>query len=81
MELKNTDTNELEPHVCMDKFANECNKFAISIVDHAYGEEKGNEHMIEQFCCVLRAGLKWLKCENVPLKEVKNNIPTVFDDI
>ena len=72
---------ELEPHECMDKFNNECNNFAISIVDHAYGEEKGNEHMIEQFCCVLRAGLKWLKCENVPLKEVKNNIPTVFDDI
>ena len=72
---------ELEPHECMDKFNNECNNFAISIVDHAYGEEKGNEHMIEQFCCVLRAGLKWLECENVPLKEVKNNIPTAFDDI
>ena len=34
MELKNTDTNELEPHKCMDKFANECNKFAISIYRH-----------------------------------------------
>ena len=52
----------LEPHEYMKNFNEACNKFAISIVDHAYGEEKGNEHMIEQFCCVLRAGLKWLKC-------------------
>ena len=70
MELKNTDTNELEPHVCMDKFANECNNFAISIVDHAYGEEKGNEHMLEQFYRLINVGLKLLKCENVSLEEV-----------
>ena len=70
MELKNTDTNELEPHECMDKFNNECSKFAISIVDHAYGEEKGNEHMIEQFYRLINVGLKLLKCENVSLEEV-----------
>ena len=61
---------ELEPHECMDKFTNECNNFAISIVDHAYGEEKGNEHMIEQFYRLINVGLKLLKCENVSLEEV-----------
>ena len=60
----------LEPHEYMKNFNEACNKFAISIVDHAYGEEKGNEHMIEQFYCILRAGLKLLECENVSLKEV-----------
>ncbi len=70
MELKNTDTNELEPHEYMDKFNNECNNFAISIVDHAYGEEKTNEHMIKQFCCLINVGLKLLKCENVSLEEI-----------
>ena len=70
MELKNTDTNELEPHEYMDKFNNECNKFAISIVDHAYGEEKDNKHMLEQFYRLINVGLKLLKCENVSLEEV-----------
>ena len=70
MKLKNTDTNELEPHEYMDKFNNECNNFAISIVDHAYGEEKGNKHMIEQFYRLINVGLKLLKCENVSLEEI-----------
>ena len=38
--------------------------------DNEYGEEKGNEHMIEQFYRLINVGLKLLKCENVSLEEV-----------
>ena len=75
IELKNINLSKVEPPEQMDKFNEECNEFIESIVYHSYGDEKGKEHMIEEFYDVLQSGLGLLAFEGVNAKEVMEYYP------
>ena len=75
IELKNIDLSKVEPADQMRKFDEEYEEFIESVVDHSYGKDKSNEHMIEEFYDLLQAGLGLLTFEGVYADEVMAGYP------
>lgn len=81
IELKNIDLSKVEPAEQLSKLNEEHEEFVESIIDHSYGKEISNEHMIEEFWDMVQAGLGLLSKEGVYADEVMAGYPKHLEKI